>query len=61
MSSRYIRRKRLQQAALIAREHAEWWVEVVIPMMIPVIKVTAETMFIHGYKHRMEEEKRNSR
>jgi len=57
MSESYIKRKKLQDIEKIAEEHAAWFVEVVIPMFKPIVKETAKTFFLHGYKHRIDEEK----
>lgn len=58
MSAKYIKRKALEEIEKIAEEHADWFVEVVLPMFKPIIKQTAKTFFMHGYKHGKEEEKK---
>lgn len=35
----------------IAEEHAEWFVSIIMPM----IKSTAKTFYVHGHKHSMAE------
>ena len=45
----------MERIEKIAEEHANWFVEVVVPMFKPIIKGTAKTFFIHGYKHGVEE------
>jgi hypothetical protein len=50
MSKSYIKRKSLEEIETIAEEHAEWFVE----MLAPIIKEVAKTFFLHGYKHGKE-------
>ena len=61
MSESYIKRKKLEEIEKIAEEHAEWFVEVVVPMFKPIIRETAKTFFLHGYKHRVNEEEKKKR
>jgi hypothetical protein len=53
MSKKYIKRKSLQEVEIIAEEHAEWFVEIISP----ILKSVAKTFFIHGYKHGIEKKK----
>jgi len=48
----------MERIEKIAEEHADWFVEVVVPMFKPIIKETAKTFFIHGYKHGVEEKEK---
>lgn len=38
----------------LAEEHAEWFAELMIRILRPVIKETARTFLEHGYKHGKE-------
>jgi hypothetical protein len=53
MSKKYIKRKSLEEVEIIAEEHAEWFVEIISP----ILESVAKTFFMHGYKHGMEEKK----
>ena len=52
MSKAYIRRQKLKEIERMAEEHADWFVEMINPML----KEVAKTFFIHGYEHRRKEE-----
>jgi len=61
LSEKYIKRKKMEKIEKIAEEHADWFVEVVVPMFKPIIKETAKTFFIHGYKHGVDEKEQKKR
>jgi len=48
-------KKIINRSEQLAEEHAEWFVNIILQMFRPVIKETAKTFFIHGYKHAKEE------
>jgi len=62
MSEEFIKEKKLEEVKKQAKEHADWFADVVMEMQKEVVRITAETMFIHGYYHRIrdEEERRKT-
>lgn len=55
MSKSYIKRRKLKEVERMAKEHADWFVEMIRPML----KEVAKTFFIHGYEHRRKEESKS--